>query len=354
MSVQDHDLAPGQAEDDARPDAAATDAQQGGDGAAGTRTTDPDALELAAALAAAQAEEAGTPAAPEPQQPTAITTAPAEQPTQPQQVVPASVVAAMRRELRQQREQNAYLQGALEVVQRRGGDQPQDPQQQSPQQPAPAASIKDQIAAHRAELERLAGEFDAGNLVMREYEAQRGRIDDAIADLRIAQMAPPPAPEGIVEQAYETAHLNRLLEAHPYAHGLSTDQAIALADAARTELALEGTPVGTGKAETLRLRERVALLSDRYGPRWGIAPRQAAAPQQPNRQQAPNAAPHLSPAAQARVAKMDLRSQLPPDPSGMGHAAQGEMTESQILTMSDEDIAALPPAVQARLLQSTG
>lgn len=92
-----------------------------------------------------------------------------------------------------------------------------------------------------------------------------------------------------------------------------------------------------------KLGERVAQLSDVYGPIWG-----AKAPQ-PQQQPAPPK-PGMSPTAQARQQKLAVAANAPPDVNRLTpQGGQGpEYTEDQIANMSDEEILALPKSVRER------
>ena len=325
-------------------------------------TTDPDAAELEAAraeLAAAEAAANGRqPDQQNSQQQPAASPPPA--PTGGQQQRPKAVpydrFAQQSRELQIARDRVSYLEGALAAL-RQGGIPATDAQQQPPAQPAaaPTDPIASQIQQQRQLVQEAARRFDVGEITLVEFETTRGQVEDRIAELRAEQRQNAPS-DSLADQAIEQAHLNRLISAHPYAANLTTEQARWLADYATMELAGEGRPIRDGsKAETLRLRERVALLSDRWGPMWGVQP---SSPQQPatGRSQQPTPqtpGPTLSPAAQARQAKMGLAASLPPDPARFGMGAASEISAEQIATMDDEAIAALPPAIRHRVLQST-
>jgi hypothetical protein len=354
------------ADDDARPQPAAAPDPAQPDSMVPARAPafDPDAAELEAAraeLAAAEAEANGGPAAQnDSQQEPAAPPPPAPTGRQQQRpkAVPYDRFAQQSRELQIARERNIYLEGALAAV-RQGGNAATDTQQQSPAQPAasaPTDPIVGQIQQQRQLVQEAARRFDVGEITLVEFEAVRGQVEDQIADLRAQQRQNAPS-DSLADQAIERAHMGRLLGAHPYAANLTTEQAQWLADFATMELAGEGNPIRDGsKAETLRLRERVALLSDRYGPMWGVQPSGSSPAATTSRQQVPTQQTpglSLSPAAQARQAKMGLAASLPPDPARFGMGAPSEISAEQIATMDDEAIAALPPAVRNRVLQST-
>lgn len=368
MTIKTDDLDPVQGADDVRPDAA--------EQAPGTTpdtpsqapaSTDPDALELAAARAEVEAEAKAAEApqqqseAPPVEQPPAQQQAAAPEKKAPPPPVPYERFSEAVRKLRAAEEKAAYLEGALHAT--RGSNPPTAPASAGTEatapQAAPAAAdpLASEIAASRASLREQAKRFDRGEITLDEYEGVRADVEDKILALQTrriqAQIAASTAPEpGIADQAIEETHLGRLYDTHAYAANLSTEQAQALADMARTNLTMAGRPIGTGRKETLRLREEVARLSDVFGPQWGVTPRQQSAPNRPQQQPAQPKPPVLSSTAQARQAKMGMAAGLPPDPAGMGMAATSELTEAQILRMTDEQIMALPAQARMRILNS--
>lgn len=382
MSGTVNDQAAGLGDDDARPDAGdpqqqqppANQPEQQQPQAEAAAPLDPDEAEYRAALAAVEAEQTAAsqqqdeeqqPAQPQ-QQPPAAPPPQAQgaqqQPPQQQRprVVPYDRFADVNRRLQEERDRRQYLEGALAAT--RGGPasngQPQPEQQEAP----PPDPIADQIQALRKQQKDLMAKVDTGEMLFAEVEEQRGQIEDRIADLRQqrareAQQTVAPAPESLADQAIEQAHLTSLYQRFPYAASLDDQQALRLADLARQELALEGQPDRGTKADTLRLRERVAMLSNTWGPKWGLQPSRPVTTNQPQQQQPstqPQGQPPLSPAAKARQAAMGKAAALPPDPAAMGMAASaGGLTDAQIASMDDEAIAALPAHVRHRILQST-
>jgi hypothetical protein len=358
MSVSLTDQGAALANDDARPLPPAADGpadQPDQLPAAPAAADDPDLAELQAARAELAAAEAGQQEPNDtPQQRAAAPPAPAggqQQPPRAPKHVPYDRFVQAARENATLRERNAYLEGALAA---RAGGAPAAPGQQppaaTPPAPAPAPTTDSQIQALRQQQKDAARRFDVGEITMAEFEEIRATAEDRIAALRDQQRAPA-ASDSLADQAIETAHLNRLYGAHPYARNLTVQQAEFLAELATMELAGEGAPIRDGsKAESLRLRERIALLSDTWGPKWKVQP----SSQQPTGQQPTQPRqPPMSPTAAARQAKMTMAAGLPPDLSQFGAGGTAEISVSQIEAMDDEAIAALPAAVRARVLPST-
>lgn len=374
MTVRDNDQASGLSDDNARLDATemppVTASPEPAAQAAPAEPIDRDLAELRAAEAAAEAEERAAAggqqqqagdtqqAAQQPQQQEATGTPPAQQPRP--KAVPLERFNEVNRAKAEAERRVAYLEGALAAT--RGGTTgtaPAEAGQPATQAPAPAADpITAEIRQQRALLKDIAGRFDRGEITLAEVEEARGQAEDRIAELnleRVQSIQQGRQPDSLADQAIEQTHLNTLYARHPYAANLTEQQATLLMNMAQANLAMTGKPIRDGsKAETLRLREEVAKLSDTFGPQWGVQRSQSATPG--TNQQPPTTRPQqgLSPAAAARSAKMDLAAALPPDPAGFGQGAPADLTDAQIATMSDEDIAALPAHVQHRLLHATG
>jgi hypothetical protein len=333
------------------------------------REDDPDLVELRAAEAALQGKQREEPADPGQQQPAqqqpparpAPAAAPAQQQQQQPGPVPYDRFAAVSRDAATLRDRVTYLEGAIAALRQGSTAAPaaaQQPPQGAPQAQPPADPIDAQVATLRKHVTDAARRHDIGEITLVEFEEQRGAAEDRIAALRAEQLrANMPTQQGLMDQLAEQAHLNQLVARHPYAKGLSTQQAEALAVLATQELAMEGNPIrDSSLAESLRLRERVAQLSDTWGPKWGVQPssspqQQPSTPSTGRVPAAPSALP-LSPAAAARDRKMQVAAALPPDPASMGMGAPAEISAAQIEVMSDEEIAALPPAVLRRVAPS--
>lgn len=338
--------------DDARPDA----------NTPAPATTDIDDAESAAARAALEAEERGEggapPGAPPAATPPAATTPPADPPAgdKAPPPIPYARFAETVGRLRTAEEEANYLRGAVAVLTKQQTAATPGAPPATPPQAAPSPAPQQTIAAKRTEIEALAEKFDAGELTLREYERQRGQLDDQIHTLRVEQMRPAPQQTvqqtSLADQQILTGQIQTLQQQHPYAAALTTPMAQHLSKVAMDEAAAMGRPYGDGPAETMRLRQHVAQLSDFYGPRWGLKPVTPKAPA-PGTSPAPSppGGPQLSPAARARADKLDFAARLPPDTADFGSAGGSDtISDATIETMSDEDIAKLPKATRDRLL----
>lgn len=367
MNTRDNAPAAGQGEDDARPqdDAQQTPANQPPEPGSDLPTEDPEAAELAAALAAAEAEERG-------EQPSTAAAAQQEQQQEPVTQPPAATTAPpgtspsgvpyerfqqVNRRARTLEEENAYLKGALAVLKEQGGSPAAPaPDQQGRQPAAPAANTPEQaIAAAEERAIEAARRFDTGEITAEELtrvQTQAAR-EIATAQVAAAMQATRPAasaPSSMTDEILLEQHVQQLEANVPVLKALNAQQMNFLRMTAEAEAAAAGQPYQATPRDTMRLREHVANLATAMAPYWGIqapaAPPGQTAPQngtQPPRQQG------LSPSAQNRLRKMDMAAGLPPDIARMGQTAgSGDLTDQQLLAMSDDEIAALPPTVRAR------
>jgi hypothetical protein len=357
--------------DNARPDGAAPPDNPAAalppDGPVTQAPADPDDAALAAALAEEAAEQGGGPAAPAaapqaaPQPPTASKPpAAAATPPGPQHMVPKAALDAERNRRRTLEAQLLMASGALQVLTKNGQPVPGAPQQGDngayPPAAAAAPTPPQQIDALEAEIVTAAEKFDAGEMTMAEFKRLEAGHSRQIASLReadlLARMPQPTAQQpGIADQAIVQQHLNGLYAKHPYAMGLSEDQAERLAAVAAAEFAAEGQPIGTGPVETMRLQARVAALSDAWGQRWGVKPSHApAAALVAQPASAANGGAGLSPQAQARANKLALAASHPPDTSSLGAGAVGDdaITEQRIELMTEDELDKLPASILAR------
>ncbi|MBU8540186.1 hypothetical protein [Falsiroseomonas tokyonensis] len=368
MTIEGNDQGSALSGDDARPTAVEQQApasQPDASSPAPSTSQDPDAIELAAALAAVEAESKGgdqaqqqPPAAPAPTATSAP--APQEPPKASPPPVPYSRFAEVNRQLREQQERAAYLEGALEAT-RKGNPAPAGrPEQQPPAQAAPVDAAS-QTAALKAALLAKAAEFDSGAITMTEFEEARVATWEQIQALQRAEPTPAPQRAALMDEIIEETHLTELQKQFPEAAALTEQQASLLAGMAEQMAAANGgvfpgsnkRMTGHPTRDTIILRESVAHLARANAAVLGLKAPPAAAPAGNRQQQATTQPPTLSPAAKARQAKMDMAANLPPDPSGMGTAAEGGFSAAQLERMSDEQIAALPAQTRAAILAST-
>ena len=145
--------------------------------------------------------------------------------------------------------------------------------------------------------------------------------------------------------------IDMLEERHPYSKIITQDhQWDLLAKEAVRQLEGEGVTLGQDPRSQMVVRTRIAKLTDVYGPIWHPEAKVATAakPQsQPSARQ-----PGPSPQALDRDKKLTLASKFPPNTRDIGSAgtAPDMPSEQAIMAMTDDEIAALPKATKARLL----
>ena len=326
---------------------------------------DLDARELAEAQQALQAEQAGTVA------PNATNEAPApsevngQQPTAPTDKGPVPMIPKPRldeviAERERANEQVAYLRGQLEATQRLVPQAPAAPAApEPPPKPTPA-----QVLARVDELKLATAEqFDAGEITAKEMAEKNIRLDRAAAaareELILARLPKQePVNPNSGDDLYLLTATVALEKDHPWLYAFPDDpnkpeikspEWKFMEDRARADLVAAGLHDDGTALYNYRFRERIAVLSDTYGPRFfpdfkpGTTPAPAA-------QGAPSAT------ATARAAKLDLAANMPPDLNALAGAGNGTgaLTDTQIEGMDDDEILAnLPAATRNKMLGIT-
>lgn len=270
--------------------------------------------------------------------------------------------------LQQQQElarQNAYLQGQLEAskVTRQGpgdGEASHEGDQPPATQPDPA----EQIQTIRTQINGLAEKFDNGEISAAEWKAQEADLQDRMAEIREAQLLAKVKPEkqpteqlpSLADQHFVQTRTEELNREHPFVDLVSDDDFGFIRDRALHNLGESWQAMPAGPAKDMALREKVAELSDEYGPKLtGMTLDQArakAAGTQPAGQAAEKPA---SASAQDRKTKLDMAGSMPPDVSQMtGSPGQEVPSNAQLETMSDEDIVNNLPASTRQKMMETG
>lgn len=324
---------------------------------------DLDDLELQNAKAAAQAEEAkpAAPGEPEVAQPAAAAAPGApEKPKGQQEQQPAAPMIPKARfdEVNNKNDelarQNAFLAGQVEALKVRG-----------PAAPAPAAAppapatppAADRLLAVGTQIDALARKYDAGEISYAELKTQERALtnqEQAIREEILLAKVPQQQQPTATTDLYLDQLTATLETQHPYLAEIASEKDFAwLVEKAKDELAAERVELPKGPVGSYKLRERVAVLSDKFGPMLtgktlaipGATPA-APAPATP-------AAPGLSPDAQARAAKIAMQGNMPPNVASMTGSAGEVISEASIENMSDDDLAALPIATRNRFLGIT-
>jgi hypothetical protein len=312
---------------------------------------DPDVI----ALREAQAEIAreATPG----EQETATTPPQAEPPAAaaPPAPTPGSVPYARFRELNQQAqrmaEEVAYWKGVAEA--RAAGQQaPQaPPQTQQAAQPDPIEQIR---AGETALLEAVA-KWEGGDLSAADLEVARMQALTSILDARdnifVSRLLPALAERidaalarpGLVDSRALEVQITTLEARHPWLQVLSDEDIAGLEAIAKAEATARRQAFPAGPAGLAALRQRVAALSDTYGPQWypgttppapAAAPPATATPQPP----ASSAQAGLRPTPEQVRANLERQAAHPPnDPTGRT-GGDVTLTIDRLDGMTDEQI----------------
>ncbi|MER8967711.1 hypothetical protein NKI25_18650 [Mesorhizobium sp. M0808] len=320
---------------------------------------DLDDLELQNAKAAAQAEEAKPAASPEPGKETPAAAAAPGAPAKPaapqEQPAPAVIPKARFDEVLGKNDelvrQNAYLAGQVEALKVRGPAAPGPAA--TPAAPAQPAAA-DRLIAVGTQIDTLAKRYDAGEISYAELKTQERALTNQEQAIREEILLAKVPKQTQQQPATADLYLDQLtadLEAkHPYLAAIESDMDFDwLVNKAKESFAAERIELPKGPVGNLRLRERIAVLSDRYGPMLTgktLAATPAPAPATP-------AAPGLSPEAAARAAKIAMQGDMPPNVASMTGSAGEVISEASIENMSDDDLAALPIATRQRFLGIT-
>lgn len=262
----------------------------------------------------------------------------------------------------QYRQHANYLQGVVDTqthIIRNGaapGATPLPGASPTPQGP----TMDEQITQVEAKKLELAQKFDDGDLSTREYQEQNLTLDRQLRGLTDARST------ALIEQARATATTATqkvLLEGqvsaaaldiqrnHPYVAEIDRHPNGAaiwnmLTSEAKQTLFAKGINPDDGSAASrVALMNEKAALTDKYGPSLTgktIAPATSSTP-------TPQPAPGKSPTALAREAKIEVSTQQPPASGQLGSSGlTNQITDEDILKMSQDEIANLPASVLRR------
>lgn len=333
---------------------------------AATVTADPDDLELEQLRTAAKAEEtAGQGQSGEGEGGATPAAAPTPQPDQPRAPAPMIPKARLDEVLRQKEQSEleaAYWRGQAEARQTPQAPAPGSPQQQ---QPAPVDGPEQKLAGIHARQDQLAKQFDDGEITLADFTRQNRELTNEELVLReeqlVAKVRPAAPAQGQADELYLETMTAKLEEEHPWVQvfdqvGTKSDWAYLKTRAIEnlTERNIDPSKGSMGKFE---LRREMAKLADELGPSLVAQRAKASGIAIPGQPAAAPAAgtqrPNLSPAAQARAAKLNMAADAPPDVTSMTSSGTDiGYTAAQLEGMSDEDIANLPASVKAKILSS--
>lgn len=366
---------------------------------------DPDAIEMREAEAELKAEEKGkdgtgdgeepagekakpeepTPSTGEPEAAAAQETAgepgkgePERQGPDEQNMVPQARVNEITRQRNDAVLTAARLQGqneAMRAMMEKGTAGPDG--KELPQ--GPAATPEERIATIREQKAESTRKYEEGELSAVEWQKEQDGFEDQVFAVRQEQSqaasAGSQAPAGQADQPrardpYVESLMDGLEAKHPYSAVISTklDWAIIESKAYET-LKSDGVELIKGDSQsTLQLRTRMAELSDVWGPTMTGKTLEEAKTIQASKSKSPKSTPvkdgpaapaqkpgELSEAAKARKAKLDLAKTIAPDVDNLGGANSGTElpSDERILSMTEDEIAALPPAALKHLTLPT-
>ncbi len=223
----------------------------------------------------------------------------------------------------------------------------------------------------RAEIDAakigLAERFDNGEISAKQWKEQETGLEQEARTLLARSAAPAPAPAPQPAESSDL-YLDRvtaeLEEAHPYTLLIPADHWAweGIEKEARQSLLKDGVRLGNDARSALAVRERMAVLTDRYGPGMtGVASASAQAEaarrtgRQPSTQTPPAAGARPAPPrprAPAPAGQPARAARPPPDLTAArgGSNSLADLSDAQIAQMSDEDITALPESVRRRHL----
>lgn len=316
---------------------------------------DPDAAELAAALAEAEAEKAKAGAETDPDAPTPgeETTEPTTEPSAetkdkgPVPMIPKPRLDEVIREREEAQRRAAFLEGQLEATKEllAKGTQSQTPQ--APQQREPTAEEK--VGQAEQAIIDLAKKFDSGELTYADMKTQEFRLQGFINNVReqaLLAKVPTPAPQN--DPLYLDTLTAQLEKDHPDVLLFTSDRDFNyLVAVAKEKLEEKGIVLDNSDMGKFRLRQEIAKQATELAPRF--YPGQAAKP-------AATTPPAPSAAAAARANKLALQETMPPDLSSVTGSTPTDLTPSaaSFEQMSDEEIlAALPKAARNKFLGVT-
>jgi hypothetical protein len=212
---------------------------------------------------------------------------------------------------------------------------------------AKAPTPEEQIKTLRTQRLELAEKVDAGELTYKQAEQQRQQLEDAEQAVRDTVRKPaeqpraqPKADSGL----YLEEKTKDIEKDHPYLAEIKDEGDFQfLVVKAVGELAKQGVRLPQGnltEAQQLQLREKVAELSDEFGPvltgkKLEIPGKKSGGESGPSKE------------AQAREAKLAVAESMPPDLTSTRSAnPAGTVDAASIVSMNEEDIAKLPKSVR--------
>lgn len=248
---------------------------------------------------------------------------------------------ATKRAMEYLRRQNEALMAQRGQQQAPATSQTQDPPPEAPKSP------EELIQAANTQIDEAAERYDRGEISMAEFKRSEREAQDQIWQARQSSLQPQqPAREGLGDEYVLAEHAARLEAENPWIGTFDPNDLKRLAVIARDTLEREGQRLGDTAHDTMLLREKVSELTHLYGPAWYPDAIAGRGPQQPG-----NGARSESQAAKDGRKAMETAASFPVDTQQAGRVARSEqITEDDVLKMSEDEIMALPASERARLL----
>lgn len=326
---------------------------------------DPDDAAVARARAAAEAEERGE--KPEEPKQTEAETAeeePAEATGKDQQgqeqgddkgqeptAIPYERFKQVNDQLKAAQNALSYMRNAATARAAAAKGETHEAPRQDQQEPQKAP--EDLVNEAYSLIDDASQQYDRGEISMREFKQIERQAEEQIWQVRQAQAKP--------QQTYqETAgdewvlnqHAAELEEQNAWLGVFDVNDLKRLAAIATETFARNGQPLGEGPKETMRLREKVSELTHTYGPAW--YPDQVGNVYGGRQQQSGSQPKQESQAARDGRRALAQAEEFPPDTQQTGRTGEsGQISEEDIMNMSEDELMDLPKPVRDRLMGLT-
>lgn len=269
---------------------------------------------------------------------------------EPTRMVPQARLNEVLRSNDELASRNRYLEGVTDTHRLMMTGQP--PQQNQPSQPPVETQTPEaRIQVLRGGRLELATKYEAGEIALVEMRTRDDALEDEIFKVRSEALTPAPQQQPAQQSPtdlYLEERSDQIEAAHPYINKIGDQDLLFLAQRARGDLGF-GNAQLMNPADLLKLRERVGVLSDQYGPimlnETGEPPTQVQQPATPT----PPAGQQPT-IAQQRQQKLEAAGQHPPDITQLGQGAvpNGEPSADDIAGMTDEQIVEKLPESSRR------
>lgn len=268
-----------------------------------------------------------------------------EQPT----TIPYGRFQEVNSKLQDARQTISYLSKAM-AARHKPPEQPAKDGKSAEQPQSETPPAEDRIQSAYQRIDDAAARFDQGDITLKEFKAAEREAEEEIWQIRQEANRPPPPTDGLGDQEVLERQEQQLYDSHPYLEQFTTDDLRHLAQIAAETAKREGRPYGSGAAETYRLRQHVAQLTDVYGPAWYSQP--ASNDQGTGQSEQPSEQPTPRTQRQRETAAAVKRSEtMPPDISNAGRTADTpEPSDQDIESMTEDEIMELPSSYRQRRL----